>query len=147
MVDLVVVDASLAFKWIVTEHDSELADALAESWSSAGIRKVAPTYLLAEVANAVHRRIAKEDLSVDGGVLAFERMLRSDIEIVNSSNQWGRALRLATELKQGAVYDAHYLALAESLDCELWTADAHFHGAARGQYPRVRLLAEFNALA
>lgn len=147
MTDLVVVDASLAFKWIITEHDSELADALAESWDSAGIRKAAPPVFLAELANAVHRRVTKEDLGVDDGVFAFRRILRFDIETVDTSNLWGRALQLANQLEQGAVYDSHYLPLAESLDCELWTADARFHGAARERYPRVRLLAEFNALA
>ena len=43
-----------------------------------------------------------------------------------------RALESATDLQQGAVYDAHYLALAEDFGCELWTADQRFHRAAGG---------------
>ena len=39
-------------------------------------------------------------------------------------------MELADQLQQGAVYDAHYLALAESLGCDLWTADARFSRAA-----------------
>ena len=146
MAGLVVADASLAFKWIVTEHDSELADALAESWSVTDVQIAAPQVLLAEVANAVHRRIADKELSVEGGVLAFERILRFDIQVVDTSRLWVRALELASQLDQGAVYDSHYLALAESLECELWTADTRFHRAARGRYPSIRLLAEFDAL-
>ncbi len=36
----------------------------------------------------------------------------------------------ASQLKQNAAYDAHYLALAESFGCELWTADERFYRAA-----------------
>ena len=42
-----------------------------------------------------------------------------------------RSLELASELTQGAVYDSHYLALAQTLDCELWTADEKFFRIAR----------------
>ena len=45
-------------------------------------------------------------------------------------------MELASELRLGAVYDAYYLALAESLACELWTADRRFHRiAANASYP------------
>ena len=42
----------------------------------------------------------------------------------------GRALKLASQLGQGAAYDAHYMVLAENLGCDLWTADRRFHRAA-----------------
>lgn len=37
-------------------------------------------------------------------------------------------------------FDAHYLALAEELDCEFWTADARFYRAATPTADRIRLL-------
>ena len=42
----------------------------------------------------------------------------------------GLALKLASQLRQGATYNAHYMALAKNLGCELWTADRRFHRAA-----------------
>lgn len=56
-----------------------------------------------------------------------------------------RAIELAGRFRQRAVYDAHYLALAEDLDCELWTADRRFYEAVYGRSPFVRLLGEFAA--
>ena len=53
-----------------------------------------------------------------------------------------RALELASRLKQGAVYDAHYLALAESLGCELWTADQRFYRAVSSSVDNVRWIGE-----
>ena len=52
-------------------------------------------------------------------------------------------MELAWELHQPAAYDAHYLALAEILDCEMWTADDRFFRAASSTSGRVRRLADF----
>ena len=75
------------------------------------------------------------------------RMMQFPFAIEESRHLIPRTLELASQLGQGAVYDSHYLALAESLDCELWTADERFQRAARERFPRVRLLADLDPLA
>ena len=45
----------------------------------------------------------------------------------------------------GPAYDAHYLALAESFGCELWTAAERFYRAASPSIDNVRWLGEFVA--
>ena len=45
MSGLVVVDASLAFKWLVSEENSDKARALSRSWADEGIQAAAP-YLM-----------------------------------------------------------------------------------------------------
>ena len=47
-------------------------------------------------------------------------------------------------MRQPAVYDSIYLALAEALDGELWTADERFYRAASPQFSNVRWLGEAN---
>ena len=56
-----------------------------------------------------------------------------------------RALELASRLKQGAVYDVYYLALAESLGCELWTADQGLYRVASSGVGNVRWIGDFSA--
>lgn len=51
-----------------------------------------------------------------------------------------RALSLATRFTLPATYDAHYLALAEELGCEFWTADKRLAGATDGAFPLLRLI-------
>ncbi len=142
MTSQIVVDARIAVKWIVPEEDSEIADAVAIAWDSDGVELVAPPLFLGEIANAVHRRVKRGDFSLDDGVTAFGRILSYGVLLLDTSHLWPRAMELATSQQQGAIYDCHYLALAEHLDCELWTADGKFYRATNGQHGRVRWLGE-----
>ena len=53
----VVVDASLAVKWLVEEDDSNKAHAVLQSWVAQDIARIAPYLMPFEVANALHRRV------------------------------------------------------------------------------------------
>ena len=56
----------------------------------------------------------------------------------------GRCAWQAT-FARGAVYDAHYLALADILGCEYWTADERFYRAVLAACRNVRWIGEFTA--
>ena len=139
----VVVDASLAFKWLVREKYADEADALVERWNSHGTRVVAPHLMPVEVSNALHRRVVRAEMSVQEGARLIQRLLSSGIELHETANLHGRSLELASLLDQGPVYDAHYLVLAEALECELWTADERFYVAASSVAQNVHWLGEF----
>jgi predicted nucleic acid-binding protein len=140
--DVVVVDASLAFKWLLWEPQSEEAFTLLSSWDRQGIRPAAPHLLPFEVANALHRRVVRRELTVEAAADLIRGLLTSQVDLHETPDLHGRALDLASALKQGAAYDAHYLALAERLDCELWTADERFFRAASTASSNVRWLNE-----
>ena len=76
----------------------------------------------------------------------MESLLSSGLELHQPPHLYGRALELASLLRQGAVYDAHYLALAETLGCELWTADEKFCRAASPVARSVHWIGEPAAL-
>lgn len=134
----VVVDASLAVKWIVAEVDSDKADAVAMSWKQSGVRLVAPHLLPMEVANVLHRAVVDGKLVLDEAKRLMSRFLGSAVDLTYDSASHTRAMEIASELGQGAVYDSHYLALAELLNCELWTADERFYRATATNWPNVR---------
>ena len=143
MSEFVVVDASVAFKWLVREEHTDKALAILRVWDSQDIRPSAPYLMPFEVANALHRRITQGELSVEAAADLIGSLLSSRLELHQPPNLHRRALELAGQLKQGAVYDAHYLALAESLDCELWTADQRFYRAAGPGVENLRWIGEF----
>jgi predicted nucleic acid-binding protein len=54
-----------------------------------------------------------------------------------------RALLLADDYKLPAAYDGYYVALAENLGCDLWTADERLLRRLSGRAPFVKALAVF----
>ena len=145
MSEFVVVDASLAFKWLVEEENSDRATALARLWDNEGSQLAAPPLMPFEVANALHRRVLRGELTVGVAADLMQDLMSLGVAFHATPNLHSRALELASQLKQGAAYDAHYLALAESLGCEVWTADQRFHRAASSGVDNVRWLGEFVA--
>ncbi len=141
----VVVDASLAVKWLVEKDDSDKAHAILQSWVAQGIRRIAPYLRPFEVANALHRRVLQGELSVADSARMIARLLESSLELHQPPGLHVRALQLASRLNQSAAYDAHYLALAESARCELWTADERFYRAASPEVEDLRWIGEFVA--
>jgi len=53
-----------------------------------------------------------------------------------------RALSIATRFKRPKAYDAQYLAVADLLGCELWTADRRLASAVAGELPWVRYVGD-----
>lgn len=133
-----VVDASLAVMWAVPEPNSERALALASRWAEKGTRLLAPCLLLAEVTNALHKRIIRRELDHAAAQAALRIVLRFAIEIREEPGLPARALELAHRLGRPTTYDCHYLALAERHRCELWTGDQRFFNAVKGSMPIVR---------
>ena len=72
----------------------------------------------------------------------MQSLLSSGLELHQPPQLYGRALELASQLSRGAAYDAHYLALAETLGCEMWTADGRFYQAASPVARSVRWVGE-----
>ena len=138
----VVVDASLATKWLVREADSGEALALARSWVASAVTLTAPYLMPVEVSNALHRRVVRGELSLVRAGHLLETLLASGIDLVETPSLHSRALELASQFSQGAVYDAHYLALADTLGCDLWTADEKFYRAASPSAGNVRWIGD-----
>ena len=76
----------------------------------------------------------------------MESLLSSGLELHQPTHLYNRALELASRLGLGATYDSHYLALAETLGCDLWTADEKFYRAASQAARNVRWIGEPTAL-
>ncbi len=136
----VCLDASFLLRLLLDERAASQADLLWEAWHQEGRRLVAPTLLYYEVANALHRYVAHGDLLPDEVETLLDLALRMDIELVGDAGLHRRALQLARMFSLPAVYDAHYLALAERLGAEFWTADARLAQAVQDRLPWVHRL-------
>lgn len=118
-----VVDASVAIKWIVEARDSHKADLLQ------GADMVAPALLRIEAGNVLRTIAARQALPEERAIELFLLLQTAPVAIVDHDEPLERrALELALALRH-PVCDCVYLALAESLDQRLVTADRRFLGA------------------
>jgi predicted nucleic acid-binding protein len=135
---VLVVDASVALKWVVEEDGSEAAAALAAQ------PLAAPTLLLVECANVLWVKLRRGELTPSETVERWRALCEAPVELVPATGLLDHALDLAIQLAQ-TVYDCLYLALAIHLDSQLVTADRRLAEASRrepGLSGRVRLLVD-----
>lgn len=116
-----VVDASVAVKWLVAEEGSDFANRLVEL----GDDLHAPRLMASEVANTLWRKARLGELtSARAGTLmaaATEMPVRWNADETYCAD----ALRLAVALDR-PVYDCVYLALAYRIGARVVTADERF---------------------
>ena len=145
MTNSVVVDASLAIKWVLPESDSEAATALLFRWNASGIDLIAPCLFVYEIANILHRQNVTGKLTYEEAVRLLRKVFSFGISLNFSQyeNISTKAMEFANRFRLPASYDAHYLALAESEQCEYWTADARLLNGLRGQLSWVRNLSDY----
>lgn len=141
----VVVDASLALKWVLREDDSSLARSLLSSWNNNGIKIIAPALFAYEITNILYRQVLTNKLTFEQASFFQEGIFGLDIMFDFSQYKEisGKAMEYANRFRLPATYDAHYLALAEREQCEYWTADARLLNGLRGQVSWVRNLSEY----
>jgi predicted nucleic acid-binding protein len=147
---LIAVDSSVVVKLLVVDPDSLSAlGLLSDSWERSE-PIVAPPLLSPEVANALYQRVRSSQMTYQEAEKAMERFHAMSIASVPTASREVRSLSqraqaIANDYNLPATYDAHYIALAEGLDCDLWTADRRLLNALGGRLPFVRDLATFAA--
>ena len=115
---MVVIDASVAAKWFVVEPGTSAARKLVETEGAL----IAPELVIAEVLSVVWKRLIKDDLERDQVAHGPEALPKLFAELWPTVWLARRAFEIAAELRH-PVYDCFYLALAESEDATLVTAD------------------------
>jgi len=111
-----VVDASVAIKWVVAEEGAERAIALLDY----GL--IAPDLLFAECANILWRKQRHREITEEEAGIAARTLEQADLAVVSARGYLARAVAIAVELDHPA-YDAIYLAVAEAFGLRLATAD------------------------
>jgi predicted nucleic acid-binding protein len=121
---MIVVDASVALKWIIPEPDSDKARALQTEVL------LAPAIWLSEVANVLWRNVRVSNLSEREATVRFRRLRDFGVRLTPIEEDIERALALSIEVDH-PVYDCLYLALAIREGATVVTADERFVSAAR----------------
>lgn len=116
----VVVDASIAIKWVIEESGSDHADLLRDLCHFA-----APELLVAECANILWKKVRRGELTAAEASTAARLLEKAGIEFLPTRDLLHAAMDLAIALSHPA-YDCLYLALALQRGWPFVTADETF---------------------
>jgi predicted nucleic acid-binding protein len=137
MTETVVVDASFAFQLVLPGPRQALFEAQTRQWKQDECELRAPALWLYEMTSALCKGVRLGELDPDEGRRALSLAQRLGVHLIPPDDaQAGLAFEWTLRLNRAVAYDSFYLALAEALHCELWTADQRLRSAA-GQ-PWVR---------
>ena len=120
--ETVCIDASIVLRYVLMPDDAPVKTVW-QTWVKDEINLVAPSLLFYEVTNGLYQQQRNKYLSPETIWKTLELSLDLPITLVNEKNLHLRAREIAMQYNLPASYDAHYLALAEWMDIELWTAD------------------------
>ncbi len=118
----VCVDASVILRYVL-QPENESMQSVWQSWIADEVSLVAPSLLFYEVTNALYQQQRNKVLSPETIWETLELSLDLPITLVNEQNLHLKAREIAMRFNLPATYDAHYLALAEWMEVDLWTAD------------------------
>ena len=133
------VDANLVIR-LVADPKDESVRRLWEQWDAEKRQLAAPTLLYYEVTNVLYRYQKQGLMSASAVRLALKAALSLPLRLHDEADLHWQALDLAERFSLPAAYDAHYLALAEWLGGEFWTADRRLAQAVQTALPWVHLV-------
>ncbi len=138
------VDASVVLKWqLDDEHDVDNALALRDDFLIAEQLELdAPVLLAYELTNAIRSAAVRARLAPEVTEEALGNLLACGIGLHAPVPE--RILALALRFNISG-YDAAYVAVAEDLGAELWTADKPLYEATRGDLRWVKWLGNYPA--
>jgi len=116
-VNTLVIDASIAVKWVVEEDGTAEALVLRQK-----AKLIAPELLIAECANILWKKVQRGELLKDEALLAARLLQGAEIELLPTRFLFEAAMRMSIEIDHPA-YDCLYLALALEKKCQFVTAD------------------------
>ena len=118
-----IVDASVAVRWYLPEPGAKEAERVLLS----EMPLLAPELIIAEIGNAIWKRVRRGEVSERDAVDIVGRAMTAFTRLTPLSELAVSAMALAAKLDH-PVYDCFYLALAARENAPLITADKKVHG-------------------
>lgn len=141
MPEPLVVDASFAFRLVLPGTERDRFRSLVDRWLRDGYELYAPTLWAYEMTSALCKAVRFGELTPEEGRHSLALAQTLGIQLIPpDADQARAAFDWTLRLDRAAAYDSFYLALAETLRCDLWTADRHLHNAV--EQPWVRCAAD-----
>jgi predicted nucleic acid-binding protein len=136
----VVLDSGILIATVYPETLTPQAKHLIKQLQANNTTLHAPTLLRYELVAVSRKAVYQGRITDEEGLRARDTLLSYPVTLHFDDALLKRGYELAAEYNRPTAYDAQYLALAERLSYEFWTADERMFNAVRGKFPRVSWL-------
>lgn len=93
-----------------------------------------------EVSNGLYRYYRAGEISQDEGVKLLVKALNLGINLEGDAQLHQEAVMIAVSVSLPAVYDAHYLALAQRFSVNLYTCDKRLFNSVKSNFNWVKFV-------
>jgi predicted nucleic acid-binding protein len=143
MTSWVVADSGILLAGVLVEKYTSRAQSLMMGWQRHQIAIAAPSLLRYEVVAALRKHVYRQTLTPQEALRARDELLAYPVEWFIDVGLLKRGYEFAVQFNFPTAYDAQYLAVAERLDCEFWTADERLYNALNAHLTWVKWVGNF----
>ncbi|AFY78234.1 putative nucleic acid-binding protein, contains PIN domain [Pleurocapsa sp. PCC 7327] len=116
-------DTSVLVSYLVPDEHEPQADTLVLEAVSGAARLVAPAFAWAEIGSVLRKKIRMDLLTAEQAQGCYEDFCNFPIDYINEESVRMRSWELAQQYQLPTLYDASFLAVAESESAQFWTID------------------------
>jgi|SRR5579859_457999 len=140
MTGQVVLDAGVLLAAVLEEATSERARELLTGWRDQAVSLAAPGLLRYEVAAVLRKAVTQKRLTANEGFTTLATIGNLPIRFYLDTELIQRAFEFIIRFDQLTANAAQYLAVADQLGCDLWTADERLFKAVSAELDWVKWL-------
>lgn len=141
----IIVDSGVLIASVFLETLTPQAKGLLHQLQAATVEFHAPMLLRYEVVAVARKAVYQGRITTDIGRGARDQLLTYPVSLHIDDVLLKRAYELAELHNRPTAYDSQYLALAERLKCDFWTADERLFNALNGAFSTMRYLGNWVA--
>lgn len=145
MKQVIIIDASVAAKWLLPNENDFIADTIKRAFGNRKVEIAVPVFIFYEVNNLLKSAALSNRISFKDSLDLYENFLDLNFYIHSSKLLLKNTLQTALEFEISS-YDASYIALAEYLQIPFYTADLKLLTKVKGN-KHVRDLKTFTYLS
>jgi predicted nucleic acid-binding protein len=134
-----VLDSSVAIKWVLPERDTPKAVRLRNEFRQGAHELLAPDVFPVEVGHALTRAERRGVIRPPAAIKRLNNVLSYPPVLYPYLPLLARAVTISSQTRQG-VYDCLYVALAEREGCDLLTSDAKLLANLQATFPFIKAL-------
>jgi len=141
-----VIDANILIAFGLSDEPLHTqAHQILSAWRTSETVLVAPRLFRSEITAVVRKAVFQERITHEQGRKMLAQLLVYPVEFYEDDALLKAAYELAEKFNRPRSYDAQYLALAQRLSCEFWTADERLFNAVHNDFPNIHWLGNWKS--